>query len=157
MQDPSSNAMTEVALGLSMAFFALLVVALVSIGLNPTNTSAEQGLQPSSNELISQNFQVDHLQVSHHQADTSAGQVNNNHQQLFFYVNDTLYTSDLVEIPVAQLSTSTHPVLAISATMNVKDLVELKQQLNGINAEFTMMNNEWHAYFSSFSSQGQSK
>lgn len=33
MQDTTSSAMTEVALGLSMAFFALLIVALLSMSI----------------------------------------------------------------------------------------------------------------------------
>lgn len=150
--------MTEVALGLSMAFFALLVVALVSIGLNPTKTSQDDSRESSPPQSITHDLQVEQIRVDHKQSDTSAQRVSNNEQQLFFYVNDTLYTSDLAEITFDQLGTFNRPVLAISETMNVKDLVQLKQQINGIEAEFTMMNEQWHAYFASnFSSGGLSK
>ena len=39
MQDTSVQAMTEVALALSMAFFALLMLALLSMSANQASTS----------------------------------------------------------------------------------------------------------------------
>jgi len=44
MQDTTTNAMTEVALGLSMAFFSLLIVTLLSMSVakdNSANTTPE--------------------------------------------------------------------------------------------------------------------
>lgn len=41
MQDPTNNAMTELALGLSMAFFALLILALLSMA-SPSSVKTAQ-------------------------------------------------------------------------------------------------------------------
>lgn len=53
--DTSTQAMTEVALGLSMAFFCLLILALFSIGLpnqsqtNPASLNKEEQLSIADN------------------------------------------------------------------------------------------------------------
>ena len=49
--DTSTQAMTEVALGLSMAFFSLLILALFSIGLPDSSTKRSTIIKQLMNSL----------------------------------------------------------------------------------------------------------
>ncbi len=139
MQDSSSNAMTEVALGLSMAFFALLVVALVSIGLGKTERD----------DTIMHDGVTEHIATQDIQINTQNDDEGNSNRKLFFYVGGKLFDIDLEERGFDELPREEASVLAISDSMNVKDLMLLKRNVDGLNTEFTIINEEWHAYFAS--------
>ncbi|MEM0910462.1 MAG: hypothetical protein AAGJ37_05770 [Pseudomonadota bacterium] len=129
--------MTEVALGLSMAFFALLVVALVSMGLRPVTVVQDNHNNQSTSHIPSYD-----ININKNQQDSKGEAL-----KLFFYANATFYDSELNEVSHQQLNQTSRSVLAISDTMNVKEFITLQTDTQGLDVEFTIMNEEWKAYF----------
>ena len=92
--DTSTQAMTEVALGLSMAFFSLLILALFSIGLpdstqkeEPSLTIDEQLTLADNNEKPSKNQTAESRK-----------------QQYVFYFNQQFYDKQLTRLNIDNFS-----------------------------------------------------
>ena len=81
MQDTTSSAMTEVALGLSMAFFTLLIVSLLSMSL-PTKTVISVDNLPDNIKITSA---IDIQLKSTNKSDRE------HNLQLVFYFDDKFY------------------------------------------------------------------
>ena len=124
--------MTEVALGLSMAFFALLVVALVSIGLKQEDKQVQAQLALESTAL---DLQED-------KAKKPAKE-----QQVVFYIDNKFLDEKGQSVLLDSLSRESSLVLGIPPDLSAKDLVELQSQIKVAELEITLLSQEWMSYF----------
>jgi hypothetical protein len=164
MQDTSTQAMTEVALALSMAFFSLLIVALISIGLPANNDSvafikevtATQQIQASDINMT----EVQTDSESNDQANTEPNAKPNNnatvHAQsnfLFFY-KDQLYmmkggaNSKANDIDSLVLFDKHYLVggdliIVLPEQTSVSQLRHLQEQFRDKQMQFAVMSGEW--------------
>ena len=95
MQDTTSSAMTEVALGLSMAFFTLLIVSLLSMSI-PTKTATPVAKLP---EHIKKNSAVDIKIASTNKSDGKQ------EIQFAFFFDDKFYDQSLAVRSIDSFST----------------------------------------------------
>jgi hypothetical protein len=129
--DTSTQAMTEVALGLSMAFFSLLILALFSIGL-PEQVQQEQ---PPLRD-------TEQLKLAASSDKTSKNQK----QQYAFYFNGQFYDKQLKDLHIDSFSsfeTQQPLILAVQDNLPLKHIMALREQINHPNLSITMLNQSW--------------
>jgi hypothetical protein len=134
--DTSTQAMTEVALGLSMAFFSLLILALFSIGL-PEKT---QKNQPSlGNE--------EHIKLAGNSGKTSTNKTSKNKKQQYaFYFNGEFYDQQLHRLNINNFSrfdTQQPLILAVQDSLPLIQIMAVRKQINHPNLSITMLNQKW--------------
>ncbi|WP_299083099.1 hypothetical protein [uncultured Paraglaciecola sp.] len=132
--DTSTQAMTEVALGLSMAFFALLIVALLSFQMpGSANQSNNQNMALSESESESENVRV---------KQTSTSSENQDVKFLLFYKGDW-YTTDLLPANISNLGEKQKIVLAVDKQESFATVMGLKKQFSQSDVSLTLLTDEW--------------
>lgn len=144
MQDTSVQAMTEVALALSMAFFALLMLALLSMSAEQTGTVGE------SNNIVS-----DYLPdvIASEQGSKKAK------QHFIFWHSGQFFNQDMQALEninnqtmmARYLSTNTKVddelVVVLSQKTPVSEISKLQKLLSEHGFTLTMMTEEWEDAF----------
>ncbi|MFT6992539.1 MAG: hypothetical protein ACJASL_004539 [Paraglaciecola sp.] len=134
--DTSTQAMTEVALGLSMAFFSLLILALFSIGL-PEQTQKDQ---PSlAND--------EHIKLTGNSGKTPTNPTSKNKKQQYaFYFNGQFYDQQLHLLNINKVSrfdTQQPLILAVQDSLPLIQIMAVRKQINHPNLSITMLNQKW--------------
>ncbi|MFT6284665.1 MAG: hypothetical protein ACJAXM_001139 [Arenicella sp.] len=134
--DTSTQAMTEVALGLCMAFFCLLILALFSIGV-PEQVQQEQ--PPLSD--------TGRLKLAASSGKTSLTKTDENpKQQYAFYFNGQFYDKQLKHLHIDNFSnfeTQQPLILAVQDNLPLKHIMALRKQIHHPNLSITMLNQSW--------------
>jgi hypothetical protein len=131
--DTSTQAMTEVALGLCMG---LLILALFSIGV-PDQVLQEQ--PPLSD--------TEQLKLAASIGKTSLTKTEENQKQQYaFYFNGQFYNKQLKRLHIDNFSsfeTQQPLVLAVQDNLPLKHIMALRKQINHPNLSITMLNKSW--------------
>ena len=136
MQDTTSTAMTEVALGLSMAFFTLLIVALLSMSVPKEKTTTEK-LKTTTNipDDLKNNQVIDiHMKNKHS---------GNSTMQFAFYFKQKFYDSALVLRTIDSFSKEQTLIIAVDPNLAFAEVFALRQQINHPKLAITTSNNAW--------------
>ena len=120
LQDTS--AMTEVALALSMAFFTVLVLALVSMGVPAMN------VKPPQSNTVTLSAPGDIREI---EAD----------EVLLIYFASTLYNDRLEKIN--QLPTESKMIVAVPGTVSLEELIGLQIQFKNREFSITTLDEQW--------------
>lgn len=142
MQDTSTQAMTEVALGLLMAFFSLLILALVSIGLPQT---AE--VPASSQEQISLKMDPESSLTLAQQApakDASAEQVGSQSSFVFYY-EGAYFDEKLKNVDLETIATNANTIVAVSSTLAFAEVMQVHKDFAHMQVQITAMDVAWEA------------
>jgi hypothetical protein len=137
-QDHSTQAMTEVSLALSMAFFSLLLVALISIGV-PESADAEQIKAVTVPEFVL-------TETSSSAKDTQA-ENEALATQYIFYFDSKLYDQHLKDVAMSKLDTMQKLVIAMPTDTDVSQALALQKQFRGFDLSLTIMDDKWLAAF----------
>jgi hypothetical protein len=140
--DTSTQAMTEVALGLCMAFFSLLILALFSIGLpqQSQNNKPVAHNQP----LIDTDEQL--KLVSNSKKKVSSKTSEDDKQQYTFFFNGQFYDALLNPLKIESFERfeAQQPlILAVPDSLPLKQIMALRKQINHPNLSITMLNQSW--------------
>jgi hypothetical protein len=140
--DTSTQAMTEVALGLCMAFFCLLILALFSIGL-PEQAQKNQQQQKSQSPLTD----AEQLKLAASSEKTSLTKTAENpKQQYAFFFNGQFYDKQLEHLSINHFSrfeTQQPLILAVQDSLALKQIMALREQINHPRLSITMLNESW--------------
>jgi len=139
MQDTTSSAMTEVALGLSMAFFTLLIVALLSMSVPKDSSSNNVVNAVTSVPKDLKNKQTIDLKMNGKQSTDS----NNNTMQFAFYFNQKFYDRSLTLRTIDSFSKEIPLVIAVDPKLAFADVFTLKQQIKHAKLSMTTLNSAW--------------
>ncbi len=137
-QDQTTQAMTEVSLALSMAFFSLLLVALISIGV-PESAGAAQMKAVTVPEFVL-------TEASSGAKDTQA----ENKQletQYIFYFDSKFYDQGLKNVEMNKLDSTQKLVIAMPMDTDVSQALALQKQFRGFDLSLTIMDDKWRAAF----------
>jgi hypothetical protein len=132
MQDTSTQAMTEVALGLSMAFFCLLILALFSIGL------PEQAKQ-----LETQLHKPEQLTLVAGAKGQSKAPQPRAEQQFVFYFNGQFYDQVLQKRQIQSFTRSQPLILAVPDNLALAQVMAVRKSIKHPNLSITLLNQEW--------------
>lgn len=141
MQDTTSSAMTEVALGLSMAFFTLLIVALLSMSV-PKESTIEKLVKTASNtpkDLIKN--EAINIQMN---SDKNVKPSNKKRLQFAFYFKKKFYDKTLTLRSIERFSQEEPLVIAVDPTLAFADVFALRQQIQHPNLSITTSNKAWN-------------
>ncbi|MFQ3249516.1 MAG: hypothetical protein ACI9O6_001324 [Glaciecola sp.] len=157
-QDQSTQAMTEVALALSMAFFSLLLLALVSIGVPDSQFSIENTHKESAQEkileavpefVLRESIDLTKERSENSRKGTSQEKNSNQDTQYVFYYKSKLYNKNLQHTHISKLSSTQKTVVAMPMDTDVAQALELQQRFSEFNVTLTIMDKDWLAAFSS--------
>lgn len=131
-QDTSTQAMTEVALGLSMAFFAILIVALLSMGVNTSQAEQKSDEKTGTPEFV---------QLSEKGAQTSNKDLSE--PQYLLYYQGKFYNEQAKLVSLSKVDKSKPLVLALSPDLSLSNIIVVKQQINHANFSITTLDEAW--------------
>ncbi|MFT7005652.1 MAG: hypothetical protein ACJAXJ_000151 [Colwellia sp.] len=135
MQDTTSSAMTEVALGLSMAFFTLLIVSLLSMSF-PTKIESNT---TKLTEFIQKNSAID---IEIDSEDNSNSQ---NETQLAFFFDDKFYDQSLALRSIDSFSKEKNLIVAVNPNLTFAEVFTLRQQVKHPQLSITVSNKAWRS------------
>jgi hypothetical protein len=140
--DTSTQAMTEVALGLCMAFFCLLILALFSIGL-PEQAQKNVPVQKNQPSFASD----EQLKLASNSKKPSSSKIDqNNKQQYAFYFDGKFYDKQLKRLNsdnFERFDTQQPLILAVQDSLALIQIMALRKQINHPNLSITMLNQKW--------------
>ncbi|MFT4731295.1 MAG: transglutaminase/protease-like cytokinesis protein 3 [Gammaproteobacteria bacterium] len=141
LQDQSTQAMTEVALALSMAFFSLLLVALLSIGV-PESTEKvthETSTMVPEFVLTESSSTIQSAEEKKQPADI----------QYIFYFKGKLYDQYLQETQINDLNNKQKLVVAMPMDTEVTQALTLQKRFKDFDLALSIMDSEWLLAFES--------
>ena len=123
-----SNALTEVALALAMAFFAIFVLTAVSMGL-PQAEAVKPGIEISTIEFSSQVGETRTLQEE---------------EMLVIYA-DGAYFDQSLKLFEPQRFPQGRYVLAVSPAVSLVEIIEARQRIASGDVSITLLDEAWMA------------
>ena len=124
--DYSHNPLTEVALALSMAFFAIMVLTIFAL--------SQKQFKSIESDKISMNSKPS---VEKDKKDKK--------RTLVFYHNNNFYDQNLKIWRLENQDKQTNRyILAVPTKMSVKELFEIKKIFQGLDLQVTEQNQQWN-------------
>ena len=126
--DYNHNPLTEVALALSMAFFALMVLSIFAL------TQKEQEKSSIKSLVINNSSQVK--------------KENKIKSKVMFYFDDVFYDKNFQILDINKIkNTKETYILAVPSKISVKKLFTIKTSLKNLNVKITQQTEEWEKAF----------
>ena len=126
--DYNHNPLTEVALALSMAFFALMVLSIFAL------TQKEQDNSSIKSLVINNNSQ--------------AKKENKIKSKVIFYFNNEFYNKNFKKWDLNKIKNNKETyILAVPSKISVKELFLIKTSLKNLNFKITQQTEEWENAF----------
>lgn len=129
INDTSTQAMTEVALGLSMAFFALLILALMSFQLPSLKTDDNTELSGA-----------DKVKVEHNSTLASTSESD---KQYLLYFREQFYDLQLLPVVIGEIPEEQDLIVAVESSTSFANVMSLRQKINRTNLSITVITQEW--------------
>ena len=126
--DYNHNPLTEVALALSMAFFALMVLSIFAL------TQKEQEKSSIKSLVINNSSQV---------------KIENKiKSKVMFYFDNMFYDKNFQILDINKIKNSKESyILAVPSKISVKKLFTIKTSLKNLNVKITQQTEEWEKAF----------
>ena len=126
--DYNHNPLTEVALALSMAFFALMVLSIFAL------TQKEQEKSSIKSLVINNSSQVK--------------KENKIKSKVMFYFDNVFYDKNFQILDLNKIKNSKETyILAVPSKISVKKLFTIKTSLKNLNVKITQQTEEWEKAF----------
>ena len=126
--DYNHNPLTEVALALSMAFFALMVLSIFAL------TQKEQEKSSIKSLVINNSSQVK--------------KENKIKSKVMFYFDNVFYDKNFQILDINKIKKSKETyILAVPSKISVKKLFTIKTSLKNLNVKITQQTEEWEKAF----------
>ena len=124
--DYSHNPLTEVALALSMAFFAIMVLTIFALSQKQFKSIESDKISMNSKSTIDKDKK-------------------DKKRTLVFYHNNNFYDQNLKIWRLENQDKQTDRyTLAVPTKMSVKELFEIKKIFQGIDLQVTEQNHQWN-------------
>ena len=124
--DYSHNPLTEVALALSMAFFAIMVLTIFALSQKQFKLAESDKISISSKSSIDKDKK-------------------DKKRTLVFYYNKNFYNQNLKRWRLENQGEQTvQYTLAVPPKMSVKELFEIKKIFQGLDLQVTEQNQQWN-------------
>ena len=128
------NAMTEIALALAMAFFSIMVLAMVSMGAGASKSVTKQDVAPHI---------AAKLAPAKPDTPVPAQLKGQSTDTLLIYSRGQFYDRDLKAVDPANLSASGRVVLALDPALAMGDALAARAKVKTDNLIITMLDQRW--------------
>ena len=150
VQDNENNGMTEVALALAMAFFAIMVLAIVSMAV-PQMTSQQNRLTSGLDLTLPDEEPIDIRLAKTPSADRGSSVGFDRIDQLvddtyIMFFADRFYSAQGQLLDPDEVSGDRPVVLAVNPDLSMSDTLAAKSQINTSELRITLLNKEWIDY-----------
>jgi len=129
------NAMTEVALALAMAFFSIMILAMVSMGA--AHNKAGSADRPQADKSIAAKL------APTKNTTASAATAATQDDTLIIYHRGTYFDRDVKEIDPVTINPAGRVILALSPDTAMAEALEARSRLNTENLIVSMLNQAW--------------
>ena len=136
----SGNAMTEIALALAMAFFAIMILTMVSMGSHGTVEQVAQAAAVSRQEARLLNDRL-HLQASANEESTSARVLQPS--QIIIFSDGRFLDVKLQPLDAGTIAAMAQPVLAVPPKLSLAEVMAAKARLDRADLTVTTLNRRW--------------
>lgn len=140
-----NNAMTEIALALAMAFFAIMILAFVSMGSGATSAKAKQASKTGldAGAVLTASDKPEKSEQNNSQQTTQAKP-----DQLLIFFNGKFFDAALKETDPARFAEKARQgngplVVAVSPDLTVTEAIKVEKQVPGINKTVTTLDQRW--------------
>ena len=121
------NAMTEIALALAMAFFSIMVLTMISMGVAENETPAAAGAMLASAEY-----------------DAKAAAVNpRTGDVIVVYHGGRFYNRDLEPVDPSSINTSRRVLLALNPALPMSEAISVRARINVGNLIVSTLDSRW--------------
>lgn len=163
--DTNTQAMTEVALGLSMAFFSLLILALLSISAgnqsksqsNVTSstteklTSASQEPSIQSDEQLLSMLNKNRLSLTDakttEQGSEGGVEAEQSKTTFIFYYKGQYYDTNLAPQSIDMVNPNKPTVVAVAPNLSFSEVMQVHQDFSAKEIQITAMDKNWLSAF----------
>ncbi|MBT4487964.1 MAG: hypothetical protein HOK30_15155 [Rhodospirillaceae bacterium] len=138
----SGNAMTEIALALAMAFFAIMILTMVSMGGQggqPKGSAAAKTMSDPMRLAAPADQKAAAEDAEESQQDTRVVQP----RQLIIFSSGRFLDDKLQTFNPADMTAMTRPVLAVSPDLSLAEVMAAKNRLALPNVTVTILNRHW--------------
>ncbi|MCW9035528.1 MAG: hypothetical protein OQJ97_15015 [Rhodospirillales bacterium] len=132
------NAMTEIALALAMAFFSILVLALVSMG-------GSQAAAPKTALTIEQGAVLSKSQPKEKAQESSKASLKAEPNQLLIFYGGRYFNAALKETNPASYAGRKNIILAVDPSISMTDALEAEKLVPGDRKIVTTLDKKWIA------------
>lgn len=131
MEGPYGNAMTEIALALAMAFFSVMVLAMVSMGAaQPETAEAPEMVNPARFEIV--------------RSEPNAAQSPlPDDTRIVIFHHNRFFDTDLKDFDIAGVGPDDTVILAIDPALALADAVVALTRLKAANITVTTLDPRW--------------
>ena len=139
--EPQTNAMSEIALALSMAFFSIMVLTIVSMG--PGSKELESLIKENSTQITESDdirLNTNTAENSEHSKSKIAGR-----SSILIFHQGVFRDGDLkVTDPDRFIANAKGPVfLAVDPSLGLGEVIQIRQKFGGSEVTITALNDEW--------------
>jgi len=132
----SGNAMTEIALALAMAFFAIMILTMVSMGGQGRSTEHQQAkTSPEQMRLLA----PEDDQKDDGKGDARVLQA----RDLIIFANGRFLDDELQPLDPARMTAMKDPVLAVPPSLSLGEAMAVKVRLDLAGLTVTTLNQQW--------------
>jgi hypothetical protein len=123
----SSNAMTEIALALAMAFFSIMVLTMISMGVtqNATPVAAGAMLAPAASDAKAATIKPQNEDV------------------IIVYHGGQFYSRQLKPLNPAFITTTGRVLLALDPALSMSEAISARAQINVTNIIVSTLDSRW--------------
>ena len=156
--DNNTQAMTEVALGLSMAFFSLLILALLSMTGEQISDLATTEQSQNTEAMQAQNRLSLAEQASKTtQQELSSSPVVQEQISFIFYYEGSYYDTALVEHSPSNVDPDKTTVVAVLPNLSFAEVMQVHKDFAHKAVQITAMDQNWEQAFKTKSYSQQTK
>ncbi len=131
--DTSGNAMTEIALALAMAFFAIMILTMVSMGASDQVEATEAG--PETVRLVPAKLAV--------AKDNTAPTELIPNSRIVIFARGQFYDGQLQLITPTDIALIEPPILAVSQDLTLSQILAAKRRLPAPDIAVTTLDQRW--------------
>jgi len=135
MEGPYGNAMTEIALALAMAFFSVMVLAMVSMGTGSSVT--KQAFADASTQSDAARLEVVRSEPGNRAASAKVK------TRLVIYHQNRFLDADLTEIDPQGLAPDADIVLAIDPELALAEAITARTRISAGKITVTTLDERW--------------
>ena len=136
------NALTEVALALAMAFFALMILAILSISVPLAETAHDAQEEVDASRTL----RIDAADIVQPSEESSATSVSGDEDIFLVYYQGTLYDQELHEVRADTLEAGTRRiVLGLPPESSLQESLSIRGSIDHANLIIAQLNSAWLA------------
>lgn len=143
VQDTSTHAMTEVALGLSMAFFALLIIALMSVSLPTKVDDSAHAFKSEQKSKVDTSEQVRLTIQNKQNGNNSIASLVQSNELVLLYWGGQFFDTQQQIVNANDVMEHQNVIVAVDPQIAFNQLINIQTKFAGKTLRLTQLSEQW--------------